>query len=73
MRNNIPICLPFTTKTGNSNSTDVSNMKFTVPKNCNYYQETGKNAMALTWYRHFQRNGGLNKILRRQISDFQYG
>jgi hypothetical protein len=22
--------------------------------------------MALTWYRHFQRNGGLNQILRRQ-------
>ena len=22
--------------------------------------------MALTWYRHIQRNGGLNQILRRQ-------
>jgi hypothetical protein len=29
--------------------------------------------MALTWYRHFQRNGGLNQILRRQASRFHYG
>jgi hypothetical protein len=29
-------------------------------------RKTGKTAMALTWYRHFQWNGGLNKILRRQ-------
>ena len=29
-------------------------------------QKTGKIAMALTWYRHFQRNGGLNQILRCQ-------
>ena len=29
--------------------------------------------MTLTWYRHFQRNGGLNQILRRQISRFHYG
>jgi len=29
--------------------------------------------MALTWYRHFQRNGGLNQILRRQIPRFHYG
>jgi hypothetical protein len=27
--------------------------------------------MTLTWYRHFQRNGGLNQILRRQTSRFQ--
>ena len=35
-------------------------------------QEPGnwENAMAHTWYRHFQRNGGLNKILRRQTSRF---
>jgi hypothetical protein len=26
--------------------------------------KTGKTAMALTWYKHFQRNGGLNQILR---------
>jgi len=26
-----------------------------------------------TWYRHFQRNGGLNQILRRQTSRFHYG
>ena len=36
-------------------------------------RKTGKTAMALTWYRHFQRNGGLNKILRRQTSRFHYG
>ena len=36
-------------------------------------QKTGKTAMALTWYRHFQRNGGLNQILRRQTSRFHYG
>ena len=29
--------------------------------------------MTLTWYRHFQRNGELNQILRRQISRFHYG
>ena len=36
-------------------------------------QKTGKTAMALTWYRHVQRNGGLNQILRRQTSRFHYG
>jgi hypothetical protein len=36
-------------------------------------RKTGKTAMALTWYRHFQRNGGLNQILRRQTSHFHYG
>ena len=29
--------------------------------------------MTLTWYRHFQRNGGLNKILSRQPFRFHYG
>jgi hypothetical protein len=29
--------------------------------------------MTLTWYRHFQRNDGLNKILRRETSRFHYG
>ena len=29
--------------------------------------------MALTWYRHFQRNGGLNQILLRETSRFHYG
>jgi hypothetical protein len=29
--------------------------------------------MTLTWYRLFQRNGGLNQILRRQTSRFDYG
>jgi hypothetical protein len=33
-------------------------------------QKTGKTAMALTWYRHFPKNGGLNQILRRQTSRF---
>jgi hypothetical protein len=36
-------------------------------------RKTGKIAMALTWYRHFQINGGLNQILRRQTSRFHYG
>ena len=36
-------------------------------------RKTGKTAIALTWYRHFQRNGGLNQILRRQTSRFHYG
>jgi hypothetical protein len=35
--------------------------------------KTGTTAMALTWYRHFQGNGGLNQILRRQTSRFHYG
>jgi hypothetical protein len=29
--------------------------------------------MTLTWYRHFERNGGLNQILKRKISRFHYG
>jgi hypothetical protein len=29
--------------------------------------------MTLTWYRHFQRNGGLNQILWRQTSRFHDG
>jgi hypothetical protein len=29
--------------------------------------------MTLTWYRHFERNGGLNQILRRQTSRSHYG
>ena len=36
-------------------------------------RKTGKTTMALTWYRHLQRNGGLNQILRRQTSRFHYG
>ena len=35
--------------------------------------ENWENALALTWYRHFQRNLGLNQILRRQTSHFHYG
>jgi hypothetical protein len=29
--------------------------------------------MTMTWYRHFERNGGLNQILKRQTSPFHYG
>jgi len=36
-------------------------------------RKTVKTAMALIWYRHFQRIGGLNQILRRQTSRFHYG
>ena len=32
-----------------------------------------KTVMTLTWYRHFQRNGGLNQILKRQTSRSHYG
>jgi hypothetical protein len=35
-------------------------------------RKTGKTVMTLTWYSHFQRNGGLNQILRRQTSCFHY-
>ena len=35
--------------------------------------KTVKTVMILTWYRHFQRNGGLNQILRRKTSRFHYG
>jgi hypothetical protein len=27
----------------------------------------------LTWYRHFERNGELNQVLRRQTSRLHYG
>ena len=33
----------------------------------------GKTHKSLTWYRHFQRNGRLNQILRCQTSRFHYG
>ena len=36
-------------------------------------RNTVKTVMSLTWYRHFQRNGGLNQILRHQTSHFHYG
>ena len=36
-------------------------------------RKTVKTVMTLTWYRHFQRNGGLNQILQRQSSCFHYG
>jgi hypothetical protein len=36
-------------------------------------RKTVKTVMTLTWYRHFQRNGGLNQILKRQTSPFHYG
>ena len=29
--------------------------------------------MTLTWYRHFERYGGLNQILKRQTSRSHYG
>jgi hypothetical protein len=35
--------------------------------------EHWENVMTLTWYRHFQRNGGLNQILKRQTSRFHFG
>ena len=35
--------------------------------------ENWETKMALTWYRLFQRNGGLNQILWRQTSRFHYG
>ena len=31
-----------------------------------------KTVVTLTWYRHFERNGGLNQILKRQTSRFHY-
>jgi hypothetical protein len=37
------------------------------------HDNVGKTIMTLTWHRHFQRNGGLNQILRRQTSRFHYG
>jgi hypothetical protein len=36
-------------------------------------RKNGRTAMALNWYRHFQRNGGLNQIVQRQSSRFLYG
>jgi hypothetical protein len=50
----------------------ISKMHIKQTKSVNN-RKTGKTAMALTWYRHFQRNGGLNHILRRQTSRFHYG
>jgi hypothetical protein len=35
--------------------------------------ENWKNRNGPDLYRHFQRNGGLNQILRRQTSRFHYG
>ena len=36
-------------------------------------RKSGKTVMSLTWYRHFQRNGGSNQILRPQTTCFHYG
>ena len=36
-------------------------------------RKTVKTVMTLTWYRHFERYGGLNQILKRQTSHFHYG
>jgi hypothetical protein len=35
--------------------------------------ETGTTVMTLTWDRNFERNGGLNHILKRQTSRSHYG
>ena len=40
--------------------------------NISQQPETVKTVMTLTWYRHFERNGGLNQILKRQTSRFHY-
>ena len=42
--------------------------KSTNRQNQSTTKQTGKTAMALTWYRRFQRNGEMNHILRRQTS-----
>jgi hypothetical protein len=43
------------------------------PDNASFELALNNEAMTLTWYRHFQRNGGLNKILRRQTFRYHYG
>ena len=41
--------------------------------NISQQPENWETAMALTWYRYFQRNCGLIQILRRQTSRFHDG
>ena len=56
----------------NSSNTVVVFLKYTNTISVNNWK-SGKTVMTLTWYRHFQRNGGSNQILRPQTSCFHYG
>ena len=41
--------------------------------NISQQPENWQTAMALTWYRQFERNSVFNKIVRCQTSHFHYG
>jgi hypothetical protein len=63
---------------GNNKITELRTIFQRESQNSQVYKQTKsvnnrKTVMTLTWYRHFQRNGGLNQILWRQTSRFHYG
>jgi len=68
----------YTINKGNNKITELRTIFQRESQNSQVYKQTKsvnnrKTVMTLTWYRHFQRNGGLNQILRRQTSRFHYG
>jgi hypothetical protein len=65
----ISILIRVITKLPNSEQSSKGKVKTKSVNNRN----TGKPVMTLTWYRHFQRNGRLNQILKRQTSRFHFG
>jgi hypothetical protein len=68
------------TRKGNNKITELRTIFQRENQNSYVYKQTKsvnnrktvKTVMTLTWYRHFQRNGELNQILRRQTSHFHY-
>ena len=73
--------LTLNTNKGNKKITELLTIFQKESQNSKVYQQTKsvnsqktvETVMTLTWYRHFQRNGGLNQILRRQTPRFHYG
>ena len=63
---------------GNNKITELRTIFQRENKNSSVYKQTksvsnrktGKPVMTQTWYRHFQRNGWLNQILRRHTTRF---
>ena len=66
---------------GNNKITELRTILQRESQNSKLYKQTKsvnnrktvKTVMTRTWYRHFERNGGLNQILRRQTLRSHYG
>ena len=70
-----------TVNKGNNKTTELRTIPQRESQNSQLYKQTKsvnnrktvKTVMTLTWYRHLQRNGGLNQTSRRQTSRSHYG